>query len=247
MPSITELGSSVLASSLRGWRGTGNTHAARKRPETPLALYEFEACPFCRLVREALTELDLDVLIRPCPQGGQRFREQARKIGGRSLFPFLVDPNTNRHLYESGDIIDYLNANYGGTVPASKGLRRGLSILSGTAAAQVRHGHGRHARPSKVPEEPLELYSFESSPYSRLVRETLCELELPYLLHNGGKARWSDMGPPQVRDRLLHANADTSSNRATLYALTHRVQFPYLIDPNTGTAMYESDDIRDYL
>ena len=32
------------------------------------------------------------------------------------------------------------------------------------------------ARPSKAPAEPLELYSFESSPFSKRVRARLCEL-----------------------------------------------------------------------
>ena len=31
------------------------------RPQVRLKLYEFEACPFCRKVREALCALDLDV------------------------------------------------------------------------------------------------------------------------------------------------------------------------------------------
>ena len=34
-----------------------------RRPARLLALYEFEACPFCRKVRDALTELDLEATI----------------------------------------------------------------------------------------------------------------------------------------------------------------------------------------
>ena len=33
-----------------------------------LALYEYEACPFCAKVREALTVLDLDYLAYPTPR-----------------------------------------------------------------------------------------------------------------------------------------------------------------------------------
>jgi hypothetical protein len=40
------------------------------KPKIPLELYEFEACPFCRKVREALTLLDLDAIIYPCPSEG---------------------------------------------------------------------------------------------------------------------------------------------------------------------------------
>ena len=106
---------------------------------------------------------------------------------------------------------------------------------------------GMRARPSKAPAKPLELYSFESSPYSRPVRERLCELELPYLLHNTGKARWSDMGPPAMRDRLFKGPKDSSRNRSALLERTGHVQVPYLIDPNTGVEMYESAVILDYL
>ena len=34
---------------------------------------------------------------------------------------------------------------------------------------------------------PLELYSFEASPFCRLVREALSSLELPYRLTNVGR------------------------------------------------------------
>lgn len=38
------------------------------RPAQPIVLYEFEGCPFCRKVREAVAILDLDIEFRPCPQ-----------------------------------------------------------------------------------------------------------------------------------------------------------------------------------
>ena len=42
-----------------------------------------------RLVREALTELDLDAMIYPCPKGGKRFRPLATDLGGKTRFPLL--------------------------------------------------------------------------------------------------------------------------------------------------------------
>ena len=39
----------------------------------------------------------------------------------------------------------------------------------------------------------------------------------------------------------------TTRNRKRMIELTGRMQVPYLIDPNTGTAMYESADIVRYL
>ena len=55
---------------VRGWRGTAAFAPQNRRPEKLLKLYDIEASPYCRLVREVLTELDLDVLVLPCPAGG---------------------------------------------------------------------------------------------------------------------------------------------------------------------------------
>jgi hypothetical protein len=79
------------------------------------------------------------------------------------------------------------------------------------------------------------------------VRERLCELELPYLLRNTGKARATDIGPPVMRDALWKAPAGTSRNRRWLLEQTGKVQVPYLVDANTGQAMYESAAILAYL
>lgn len=242
------LARSVLISTAAGWRGSMALRPAQRQPEQPLQLYDIEACPYCRLVREALTELDLDVLILPCPKRGLRFRPQAKALAGRSQFPLLVDPNTGTTLYESADIIEYLGRTYGGRTRRTRGLGRRLQLAGAMLASGLQAPrHGMRAAGSKAPAQPLELYSFESSPFSRLVREVLCELELPYLLHNTGKGRVSDLGPPMVRDRLLKAPKDTSRNRRALLARAGRVQVPYLIDPNTGVEMFESADIITYL
>jgi glutathione S-transferase len=200
------------------------TRAARRKPEKLLELYEFEACPFCRRVREALSEFDLDAAIFPCPKGGTRFRPKALELGGKRLFPFLVDPNTGRAMHESEDIVRYLRETY--DAPGSPLWMGALSTVSGSLAAGVRGARGLRARPSRAPDSPLELWSFEASPYSRLAREALCELELPYVLHNvaGGGAR---------RDALV--------------ARAGKMMVPYLADPNTGREMFESADIVRYL
>ena len=251
MPNPLVLTTSLVASSLRGWRGTAAFRPHTRQPEQPLRLYEFEASPYCRLVREALTELDLDALILPCPQGGGRFRPEVQARGGKQQFPYLVDPNTGREMFESADIINYLSQTYSGRLHAATGLRRGAAIggafLASCARNNLRSFRGYKARPSKAPAQPLELYSFESSPYSRLVRELLCELELPYLLRNTAKARWEDMGPPSLRRSLFPKLPVEGRNRLRLLELTGKVQVPYLVDANTRTAMYESDDIIRYL
>ncbi|HUS23927.1 MAG TPA: glutathione S-transferase N-terminal domain-containing protein [Candidatus Binatia bacterium] len=245
-----DVSTSLLASQLRGWRGTAAFRPAKLQPEKPLELYEYEASPYCRLVREALTELDLDAVIHPCPRGGKRFRPRVQELGGRQQYPFLVDPNTGTSLYESGDIVSYVAKTYDGRVRNAAGARRGGAVGMAFLASCAR-GYagfrGYRARASKAPAQPLELYSFESSPFSRLAREALCELELPYLLRNTGKGTWTDMGPPSVRDRWHKARPDTNRNRKRLFERAGQVQVPYLVDPNTGTEMFESAAIVDYL
>jgi glutathione S-transferase len=217
-----DIASSALATALRLGAG-GKARPARRAPEKLLELYEFEACPFCRRVREALTDLDFDALILPCPRGGTRFRPKAVELGGKEQFPLLVDPNTGRQLYESADIVRYLRESYDGP---DGSLSTGLGIVSGSLASAVRAGHGRAARPSRAPKEPLELWSYEASPFCRLVREALCELELPYVLHNIAKG---------------------SPKREAFVARTGKMMVPYLVDPSTSRAMFESADIVRYL
>ena len=67
------------------------------------------------------------------------------------------------------------------------------------------------------------------------------------MLRNAGKARWEDMGPPSLRRKLFPDLPVEGRNRLRLLELTGKVQVPYLVDANTGTALYESDDIMRYL
>ena len=195
-----------------------------REPDKPLELYEFESCPFCRKVREAFTEMDVSPIVYPCPPGGKRYREKAVELGGKAQFPLLVDPNTGKRLYESIDIIRYVADTYArGKLPLA--MRGGpLNTARSTVASLPRGRVG--ARTSRAPEKPLELYGFESSPYCRIAREALSRLELPYRLHNVG-AR--------------------SRNRPAFVARSGKMMVPYLVDPNTDRAMFESADIARYV
>ena len=241
----------LMALTVRAGRGTQAMAPARVKPKKLLKLYDIEVSPYCRLVREVLTELDLDVMILPCPVGGTRFRPDAEKIGGKQQFPLLVDENIGTVLYESAAIIEHLGQHYRRKVRGTRGLGRGLALGSSfmASALQWRPGGlaGLRARPGREAAKPLELYSFEASPYSKPVRARLCELELPYILHNTGKGAWGDMGPPSFRDKLFKTPKGTTPNRQWLETHTGKVQVPYLIDANTGTAMYESQAILAYL
>jgi glutathione S-transferase len=241
---VVDVISSTWTSSASLWRGT-NASPVKKQPEQLLELYEYEYCPYCRLVREVLTELDLDALIYPCPVGGERYRPVMEAAGGKQQYPYLVDPNTGESLYESQDIIAYLYKTYKGKSAAPRAHK---THLVGSYVSTLSRGFsGKTVRPSKQPEQPLVLYSFESSPFSRLVREKLCELELPYILRNTGKASMKDLGPPIIRKVLFPDLPVSGRNRIEMMARAGKVQVPYLIDPNTNTEMFESEEIVDYL
>lgn len=90
-----------------------------------------------------------------------------------------------------------------------------LSTFSSGLATAASGGIGRSARPSRPAAQPLELFGFEGSPQARLVRATLCELELPYLLRNAGAG---------------------SAAHEQLVARSGAAVTPWLHDPNTGTS-----------
>ena len=223
--SLFDVATATVTSILRGGLGRAVAHVGA-RPRQPLEIYEFEGCPFCRKVREALSILDLDVIVHPCPKNGTRYREAIVRRGGKAQFPYLVDPNTGKEMYESGDIVDYLFAQYGTGKPPAAITGNPLATLGVVFSGIGRGTAGTFARSSMPSSQRLELYSFEPSPFCRLVRETLCELELPYLLHNVAKG---------------------SAKREAFVARSGKMQVPYLVDPNTGTEMFESAEIIAYL
>ncbi len=158
---------------------------------------------------------------------GSAKRDALRARGGRMMVPYLIDPNTDVEMYESEDIIDYLHQRYG--YGRSKALRvlSPLNSLGASIATLTRPRGGRAPQPrEQQPDQLLELYGFEASPYCRKVREVLNELDLDYLCRNVAK-----------RGR----------QRGSLVARGGRMMVPYLVDPNGGSEMYESDDIMRYL
>ncbi|SFM12793.1 glutathione S-transferase N-terminal domain-containing protein [Marinobacter zhejiangensis] len=237
---------SVTTSSLTAWRGCMVVSQA-EQPEKPLVLYDMEACPYCRRVREVLTALHLDADIRPCPKGGTRFRDEAKAIGGKLQFPLLVDENTGKVLYESRDIVEYLFRQYGGRPVPRVYRARAYQPVLGSVASAASGLRGMRAKPAKAPEQPLHLWSFEGSPFARLVRERLCEYEIPYTVHNIGKEHWSELGPAKQRIKPGTYQPLPGGKREIFFGRHQRVQVPYLEDPNTGAAMFESAQILKYL
>ncbi|DBB00245.1 TPA: hypothetical protein ACH3X1_014074 [Trebouxia sp. C0004] len=212
---------------LGGRKVTETSQVAKfKRPSKMIEIYEFEGCPFCRKVREAVSILDLDVMFYPCPAGGPTWREKVKQKGGKASFPYMVDPNTGSAMYESDDIVKYLFNNYGdGKVPW--GLSLGIiTALSCGIALIPRLGAGSRYQQSKLPKQPLELWAYELSPFCKVVREKLVALEIPF---------------------VQHTTVRGSPKRQLLVDKYGKFAVPYLEDPNLKVAMFESSDIIKYL
>lgn len=228
---FADTAASFAASIVRLGRGIYPRITADRRaePKHLLELYDFEGCPYCRKVREVLSELDLDYIAHPVAQGSPR-RQELLQLGGKIQVPYLIDANTGMRMYESDEIIAYLNESYGDGQRAGWTVRVPslLDNINSAMASAVRLTRGTRCRATAQRQhlEPLTLYNMEGSPYCRKVREGLSELDLKHVVRNVPKG---------------------SPKRVELAGRGGKVQVPYLIDPNSGQEMYESDDIVAYL
>ncbi|KAK1309843.1 hypothetical protein QJS10_CPA08g00906 [Acorus calamus] len=127
-----------------------------------------------------------------------------------------------------GDIVKYLFQQYAHGKNPSTGLLES-TLFTGWMPTILRAGRGMslwERAPVEPPLQKLELFSVENSPFARIVREALCELELPYILHNVGEG---------------------SSKTDFLLQLSGSRKVPYLIDPNTETQLGDYKKILSYL
>jgi len=75
-------------------------------------LYQYQTCPFCFMVRRFLASIDVELPMRDTMRDPQAYRELVEG-GGRATVPCLKIEDTAgnvRWLYESSDIIAYLQA-----------------------------------------------------------------------------------------------------------------------------------------
>ena len=74
-----------------------------------LAIYQFEACPFCIKVRRALKRLDLEIELKDVLRD-ERAAAELQVGGGQMQVPCLriQEASGVRWMYESSDIIAYL-------------------------------------------------------------------------------------------------------------------------------------------
>jgi len=208
---------SVIPALLRGATGAYVLPGVDKwkRPTKPIEVYDIQASPYCRKVREATTLLDVDVLFYPCPKNGTVWRPKAQEVSPdkKQQFPLMHDPNSGKTLQESDEIVKYLFNEYGdGKVPLL--LRLGpLTTLSTISGQLIGRGFsGAKVRPNTQPKEPLEIWGYEASPFCLQVREVLTELEVPH---------------------IYHSCARNSPKRPGFEAKWGVGQYPYIEDPNT--------------
>jgi Glutathione S-transferase, N-terminal domain len=221
--SRTDKLASQLATRLRGRVGVSAAARARPPPDHHLVLYEYEASPWCRLVREYATILDLNIHIRPCPRqtlflegafdASSRFRPEAMDLlkshrqTDDLTFPLLVDDTYGYPivLAQSYEILEHLWEHYGQDILAGENYERRpdqrwnstnipfpLRFLSLVAPSYLRPWptSGVLQTASEFDEKSgkeLTSYQAEGCPESRLTREVLCTLEIPYLSVAVGK------------------------------------------------------------
>jgi len=82
-----------------------------------LALYQFHACPFCIVTRRTMRRLGLNIELRDA-QNDPRWEQELIEQGGKRQVPCLRitgEDGKVEWLYESKDIMHYLEQQYGDT------------------------------------------------------------------------------------------------------------------------------------
>lgn len=214
-----------------------------------LKLFDVENSKECRQVRERITELDLVVeAVIPAASNSRAALEATYKYclpSGATIPRLVVAIDGGEKIFIGAtEITEFFDANFVSQTiktPVDEEEKSGVlreildayDIVGSLVAGLMRPGRGTKVSAAALsstvprPEKPLILYSYEGNQFCRLVREVMTELDLVYELRSAGKE---------------------SPRRAELAQLTGgSSQCPYLIDPNTGTAMPESADIICYL
>jgi glutaredoxin len=105
----------------------------------PMALYQYFACPFCIKTRRAIHRLNLPIRLRDA-QNDPEHRAALATDGGKIQVPCLRidEPSGTRWLYESSDIIAYLEERFGANAPGG-----GMSDDARTQPSGGEHSGGQ--------------------------------------------------------------------------------------------------------
>jgi len=83
-----------------------------------ITVYRLQACPFCERVIRTLNDLGLEYDSRFVEARHSR-RNVVERVSGKRTVPALVDERTGVTMSESGNIVEYLEATYGGGAGAA--------------------------------------------------------------------------------------------------------------------------------
>jgi glutaredoxin len=94
----------------------GLQHIKVQRGDSMIELYMREGCPFCQKILAAVEQLGMEegkdfTVIDAAPETPGR--EVVLRVGGKAMVPFMVDKEIS--MYESDDIIAYLERKFGGS------------------------------------------------------------------------------------------------------------------------------------
>lgn len=76
-----------------------------------LTLYYKPTCAFCRRVMAVIDRLELNVEMKDVTE--ETVLKELITIGGKQQVPFLIDTDKGAEIYESDDIVNHLQSNYG--------------------------------------------------------------------------------------------------------------------------------------
>lgn len=77
--------------------------------ESMMTLYQFESCPYCKMVRQKLSDLEM-TYVSVCVPRDQSQRGEVLRVSGQPTVPVLVDGDVV--LTDENDILHYLERNY---------------------------------------------------------------------------------------------------------------------------------------
>lgn len=93
----------------------GAQRQSNARPDNekmkPIQVWAYECSPFCRPALEKLCSLCLPHVVVSCSRGSAN-RDKLMAKTGRFQVPYLVDPNTGVEMFESAEIVEYLEQVY---------------------------------------------------------------------------------------------------------------------------------------
>lgn len=78
-----------------------------------LTLYVKTGCPFCKRVRDVISELGIQEQVTEKNIAEEGIADELVERGGKRQVPYLIDTERGEAMYESEDIANYLTEHYG--------------------------------------------------------------------------------------------------------------------------------------